>query len=60
MAEDIGQWIGALPDWLQLAAIPGFVVLALLFVPVSSGGDSLGAMILDFMTRNTGEDDGKK
>lgn len=59
MAEDIGQWIGALPDWLQLTAIPAFVVLALLFVPVS-GGDSLGAMILDFMTRKTGEDDGKK
>jgi hypothetical protein len=60
MAEDIGQWIGAQPEWLQLVAIPLFLVLALLFVPIAGGGDTLGMMIIDFITRKTGVNDGKK
>jgi hypothetical protein len=58
-AETIGHWLGALPNWVQLWAIPLFVVLALLFVPVG-GGDTLGTMILDLMTKHTGGNDAKK
>jgi hypothetical protein len=54
MAESIGHWLGSLPDWLQMAAIPLFVLLALLFIPAGGSGEPLGAIILDVMTRNLG------
>jgi hypothetical protein len=59
MAEDIGHWIGALPEWLQVIAIPLFIVGALLFVPIG-GGDTLGTMILEFMARKAGMSNDKK
>lgn len=60
MAEDVGQWLGSLPDWIQTFAIPIFALVALLFVPVGGGGDTLGTIIFDLMTRNSGEENDKK